>query len=288
MEEPVPEQPVESTVDEHAEAEVSEAKAIGWVPKERFKGNPDDWVDAHEFLARGEKFIPFLKASKKKLEDRVNTQSQQIAELQNQLRANSMAVEEIKSTSTKSDTNAEIAELRTQIAAAMREGEYEKAEELRDQMADKRASLRNPTQAQVPGGAPSGIENTPEWREFLDENPWWVSDAGLRAAAVEVAKEMDRNGELTPMTGPRERLSKIAEEVRERYMTNVRRSAPSKVGSSRPAPRRANGRSYADLPAEAKRACDDYVPRLVGEGKKFKDVESWQKSYAAKYFEGEA
>lgn len=286
MEEPAQEQ--EPQVDEHAEAEITEAKAIGWVPKERFKGKPDDWVDAHEFLARGEKFIPFLKASKKKLEDKVDVQSRQISELQNQLRANNMALEEIKTTATKTDTNAEIAELRTQIASAMREQEYEKAEELREQLVEKRMSLRNPQQAQVPGGAPAGIEQTPEWREFLEENPWWVSDAGLRAAAVEVAKEMDRNGELTPMTGPRERLSKIAEEVRERYMTNTRRSAPSKVGSSRPAPRRTNGRTYADLPPDAKQACDNYVPRLVGEGKKFKDVESWQKSYAAKYWEGEA
>ncbi|MFV2058128.1 MAG: hypothetical protein ACC707_16805, partial [Thiohalomonadales bacterium] len=33
---------------------------MGWVPKEDFKGNPDMWRPAADFVERGETMIPFL------------------------------------------------------------------------------------------------------------------------------------------------------------------------------------------------------------------------------------
>ena len=44
------------------------------------------------------------------------------------------------------------------------------------------------------------------------------------------------------------------------------------------------GKSYNDLPADAKAACDGYNNTLVGKGRLHPDIESWRKAYAADYF----
>ena len=44
------------------------------------------------------------------------------------------------------------------------------------------------------------------------------------------------------------------------------------------------GKSYADLPPEAKAACEDQARKLVGDGRAFKDTASWRKYYAEVFF----
>ena len=42
----------------------------------------------------------------------------------------------------------------------------------------------------------------------------------------------------------------------------------------------------AKAPADAKDACDRQAKKLVGEGRAFKDMKSWQSYYANLYYEG--
>jgi hypothetical protein len=35
-----------------------EAKRMGWVEKEKFKGDPDRWVEADKFVERGKNELP--------------------------------------------------------------------------------------------------------------------------------------------------------------------------------------------------------------------------------------
>ena len=44
------------------------------------------------------------------------------------------------------------------------------------------------------------------------------------------------------------------------------------------------GKSYSDLPADAKAYCEKSAGRFVGPGKRYKDVDSWRKGYAKSYF----
>ena len=45
------------------------ARGMGWMPLEEFKGNPDRWRPADEFVQRGENYVPILKDRVKKLEE---------------------------------------------------------------------------------------------------------------------------------------------------------------------------------------------------------------------------
>ena len=64
----------------------------------------------------------------------------------------------------------------------------------------------------------------------------------------------------------------------------------SKVGESRPSGSPMSGgrgRSFADLPADARDACDRQGRKLVGEGRAFKDMNAWRSYYVNLYYQGE-
>ena len=42
--------------------EEKRARAMGWRPKEEFKGDPDKWVDAAQFADNADKSLPLAKA----------------------------------------------------------------------------------------------------------------------------------------------------------------------------------------------------------------------------------
>lgn len=265
------------------------ARAIGWVDKAEYKGSPDKWVDAKTYVERGEQYIPFLRATNKKLETKLGT-------LEAKIRAQDAAlaaIQESTEKTAKAATEDSIKDLRAQIVQAQKDGDLEKAEELREQLDDQRASLRQRPAAQAPTPAGAGGQQLPpEWNEWLSENGWWNDDPAMRAASVEISRQMALRGEITEAMPYRERLDRISAATKARFHfgENERRVQPSRVEGSRASGGSNSGgaRGYSDLPPEAKAACDrpELVNRLVGEGKKFKDIRSWRESYANKYFEG--
>ncbi len=56
-------------IENHQENPVEDrAYKMGWVPKDQFKGKPELWRPAEEFVERGETLIPFLNKKIRKLE----------------------------------------------------------------------------------------------------------------------------------------------------------------------------------------------------------------------------
>ena len=49
----------EDATPQPAETE-DKARRLGWVPKEEFKGDPENWRSADEFMARGEQLLPIV------------------------------------------------------------------------------------------------------------------------------------------------------------------------------------------------------------------------------------
>ena len=67
----------------------AEARDMGHIPKEEFKGNPDQWVDAKTFVERGEKFLPIVKSQLKQSEGKVTELQQKLSDVENQLKSQS-------------------------------------------------------------------------------------------------------------------------------------------------------------------------------------------------------
>ena len=59
----------------------AQARAMGWKPQEEFKGPAEKWVDAGEYIRRGEEVLPIVRNENRKLHDQVTALNGQIAQL---------------------------------------------------------------------------------------------------------------------------------------------------------------------------------------------------------------
>ena len=64
---------------------IQEATSMGWVPQDKFKGDPDKWIPADEFVDFGSKALPILQHNNKRLQKELLTRDQKLGTLETQL-----------------------------------------------------------------------------------------------------------------------------------------------------------------------------------------------------------
>ena len=62
-----------SEIDEKTTEIMEEARKQGWVPEDEWKGDPDKWRPAEEFVERGKNIIPILNDRLAKTEQMIET-----------------------------------------------------------------------------------------------------------------------------------------------------------------------------------------------------------------------
>lgn len=84
----------------HTENNVeTKARRLGWRPKDQFRGDPDQWVDADEFVRRGEEQVPLLRENLRKAEHRNNQLAAEIRGFQGEMSAMRQQVQESREVS---------------------------------------------------------------------------------------------------------------------------------------------------------------------------------------------
>jgi len=255
------------------------AKDLGWVPKEGFRGDPDKWIDAEEFVRRGEELMPLLKATTRK-------QSEKISQLETQLAAATDAIEALKETTSKAaikEVKAQHTELKEALKEARAVGDVDAEEDIREKLEETKRVLK---EAELPPTPKKPEEPTKEHPDFLawkEENNWFGQDKRRTALALGIAQELRESGEKSL---GRDFYDKVSEELNA-MLGGSRRESPSKVeGDARgSAGGGKGGKSYNELPQEAKDACERQANRVVGEGRAFKTITEWRKHYVTKFFE---
>jgi hypothetical protein len=91
------------------------ARTQGWVEKDRYRGNPDEWVDATEFAERARNINPIINARNRELKEERDNLQRQLEEL----RADTSGAMEFARKQAKREYDAELATLRAQKAAAI-------------------------------------------------------------------------------------------------------------------------------------------------------------------------
>lgn len=267
------------------------ATALGWSPKEQFRGNPELWMDAETFVKRGEEIMPLLKANNRKLLDEVTNIRGELASTKELLKASTESIEALKEFNTdiaRANGKAKKEELITAIAAAKEASDYVTETTLQDQLNEHNAALRaaEATKKATPKPVEGGTQQKdwtldPSWKAWLADNQWFGPDKRRTALALGVANEL--RSENSPLQG-RAFFDKVTEEV-EKTFEPAKRNGPSRVEGGGSGTRNGGGTTYADLPADAKEACTRQGAKLVGKGRAFADQATWQKHYTAKYFE---
>lgn len=268
------------------------ARELGWAPKEEFRGNPEKWVDAETFVKRGEEILPLVKAQNRKLQNEVTSLQRENAEIKGLLRASSESIEELKNFNTtvaKERAQATKEDLLARITEAKKAGDVETETRLQDQLTQHNEAIRAAEKPPAEKKPDSKVEwkPPPEMAAWMSENPWFGTDKRRTALANGIADELRSDPANAGLKG-KEFFDRITEEVEKVFGGNQRRNGAPKVEESRGSGQGggggSGGKTYADLPADAKAACERQGTRLVGKGRAFTTQEEWRRHYVSKYF----
>lgn len=241
----------------------TDARRFGWTPKEEFKGDPSRWVDAETFAKRGEELMPILKAQNKALIKRLDAME----------RTGKQAADFFSKAEQRAYERA-VSDIRRQQEEAVEAGDLE-AHRAASKELDK---LEKPKAVEADVVDPDvRVEEFADWGKA---NKWYGTNATMRAYADAQADKLakSKGGFLD-----RADLDAVADKVREKFEDEFAeefatkankprpRSAVEAVGSVRPG---RTGKTFNDLPAEARAACDKWVKQGL-----IKSRDDYVKSY---------
>jgi hypothetical protein len=193
-----------------------EALSQGWVPKNEFEGDEEKWVDAGEFLRRGELFR------------KIESQSKELKDVRKALAELSKHNAKIREVEYQRALDSLKAEKKTALA----EGDTDRVVDLDDKIDLVKTQQRADSQQQA---IPQEIH--PELAAWINRNGWYSTTQSMRAWADGRGNELSAEGK-----SPTEVLKILEQEVKTRFSDkfhNPNRDRASAVETGRPR----NGRS---------------------------------------------
>jgi len=235
---------VEETLERDYEAE---ARGSGWVAQEEWKGPADRWVDAKTFVQRGEEYYPFVQAKLKKEISSLKSELDQVKTVSQQFREFS----EKAIARERQERERLVNELEDARAKAISDGDGKEAVRLEREI---RQVEREPVKAR---------EEPPEVAAWKSENNWYGTDPELSAVADGLSEVVAREN---PGLKGKAFLDKLTERVKTivpHKFQNARREETLTADHSRKSSSK-KGRTYEDLSADARSACDKFVRQIPG------------------------
>lgn len=269
----------------------TETKALemGWVPKDEFRGDPEKWIDAETYVRRGEEFMPILKANNKRLSEELAQVKGELKKTNEMLAASTESIEalrEFNSDLVRKEAEKQIAAMKVELKEAKQEGDVDKELELTEQIREHSEALKEAKKEPAKKVEQPPVQDptqNPEWQAWVAENTWFGKDKRRTALAIGIAEEIK---DAENIVG-RALLDRVSEEVEKVFGGGAPRHDKVEGGGRGAGNGGGGGKSFADLPAEAKEACDRQANRLVGDNRAFKTMQDWRKHYTKQYF-GEA
>lgn len=285
-----------TTVEPNPEVE-TQARGMGWRPKDEFKGEEGKWVDASTFVERGEHVLPIIKETNKRLRTDLQTTHEKLGRVEQALldsQETIKALEKYHQEDVKQKVEKARKDLKAQLVAAKKSGDVETEVELTEELANLNAADTAATTRDSGNGEDKTTVTTrkqevdytqnPEFIEWKEDNPWF-SDPVKAAIAGQVTIALRNGGNKLVGRAFLDEVSKsVTKELsrlgggrRESKVEGSRGGAGGNGGGG-------SGRTWADLPKEAKDACDGFNNTLVGKGRRHETVDAWRKAYVEQYF----
>lgn len=248
------------------------AKAMGWVPQEEFRGNPDNWVEAERFVELAETSLPHLKGTLKTLEDSNATLRGTVESMKGDMTA---LVEHFKGAEERAYQKA-LEDLKSQQAQAKKDGDMdaymEATEALEKRLAehpavtgkDRPVPEQQPGQGQVTeyqawlAAEPDAFD---KWKA-KPENSWFTTNPKMFAYAMQMDAFLQQTKGFAQSRS--QRLEEMAALVKAEFPDHFenpakRKGSPVDSGSAGGPPSGGNSKGYADLPEEARKQCDKWT-----------------------------
>ena len=245
-----------------------EAESQGWVPKERFRGNESDWVDADTFVKRGREILPILRKNNENLIKDLQATKDQLKEFRE-------AAEEFKKFQRESyerkaqEYESQIQEIKESRAQAISDGDGQKVNALDDALdqakenfKEAKQSVKDVVSAKDPEPTPEAID--PGLQAWLDRNTWFCQDKRLTGMVNGIGESLRLEFPLLKGQAFLDKLDEVlAEEFPNKFGKKQSPSSRVESGSGRQSRSGGNAQSYDNLPSEAKSACDRFVKQKL-------------------------
>jgi hypothetical protein len=208
-----------------------EALQSGWVPKEEFNGDEHKWVDAAEYLRRGDLF--------KKIE----SQSRELKDVKRAL----LEMKKLHSEVREVEYTRALETLKAQKKTALEEGDAD-AVIAADERIDLVKEQQRQLQQEVNQPQQSGEEH-PEFVEWKTKNTWYTSNGPMKAFADALGQELASQG-----VSPSAVLKKVEEEIKKEFSHKFQNPRQNRVGAVEGSTGRggASGNSFQLSPEEKK------------------------------------
>jgi hypothetical protein len=240
---------------------VERARRLGWRPQEEYSGRRE-WVPAEKFIEVSEKELPVLRENLRRLD---NLYTKDVGALKNELSEVKQVLTDFREFSTRAEQRAyekakrELEEKRD-VAVAHADTESFKAAQKELDELDKTSKPKPEVEKPAKVDAPD-----PAITSWIAENSWFTTDTEMMA----YAKSQDQYLMQTkPGLSISERLAMVKDRTKKEFpdkFGNPKREQASSVADPAPAPsRQKKGKTYDDLPPEAKAACDKFVKTIPG------------------------
>lgn len=275
---------------------VKEATDLGWVPKDKFRGPEDKWIDADEFVEKGRHVLPIVIENNKRLKQELLTRDKKIDTLTQSVAASQKAIDALQKVHTEATARAvetAIARTKEEIKEARESGDVDAELALQDKLNDLKTAKKETTAAATAPEkkeepAAKDDELSPEFKAWMAEHPWFGNaanpeDKKRTKAILRIGEDLRDEG----VTELGEAFMNLCLEEEARRNTPAETRGTSKVESGslgRSTSGGTKGKSYADMPKEAKEACMQFASTLVGPDKAYKNEADWQASYAKTYW----
>lgn len=251
--------------DEAQELTSIEQKALdmGWSPLEKWKGDPERWIEAEEFVRRGEEFVPFLKKDLAATRDEVKQLKEMLQKQDDQLKRMSKTQEKALLKAREQERERMMLEFERSKRMAAEAGDLETFDKLTEEQ-QKAQKLYQDHEKQPEIEKQPGI--SPDFPEWHRNNPWYGTDQRLTAYANHVIPMVSQYfSDKGEKPSDREWYAEITKRTKEAFpesFANPNRERAADVGSTglgSNESKKDKKPSYKDLPQEAKDACDKFV-----------------------------
>lgn len=276
------------------------AREMSWVPKEEFKGDPEKWVPAETWIERSETVAPFLRKTNDSLRSELTSVRGELTKVASALAESQASMKEFaefQSELTADRVKAAKATLLRELAEAKKEENHEDEVRITDELTQMniaaaeaaREKKEPPVKTEQPT---TTAQDDPVYSQWIGENAWFLQDKKRRDYANFAALRLRGDPNTAAVVG-RPFLDLIKKEVDEMFGgqegsgTRTVDRVEGGRGSGNYGGGGGNGKSYADLPADAREVCTRQATRFVGDNKAFKDLKGWQDHYAKVFFAGE-
>ena len=282
---------------------ITKASEMGWVPQEKFRGDPDRWVDAETFVRKGEEVLPLIRAGNRKLNERLSDAARENQVLQAniaELRESIGVMQDVQRRESAARLDRQIKVLRREIEEARVERDPDKVVEIQERMdalTEEKGKLAEEKEEPKKEGStapdPRIREEVDAWQE---ENPWFGQHRLKTRLANAISTELRNDPKFRGIVG-RPFLEEVTKRTEEAYEEEFGGTPSNKTsGGSQSGTRNSagggggtrRGKSFNDLPADARAACNADMDRLVGPNKVYKTASDYQKFYVQEYFGEEA